>query len=187
MVCGVLRFVVLGPDRLYRYPSALLHSNNVHITTTKQNKTCAFSMGYILDRWCSCMTRVTQYPPRYMSLASLILLINWPDASEANRKYIRENKSNESLWIRGSICSTDAWVMNQPRKPLMAAIWSVGETIPRTCQEIDLIHKSQNASVSYPTMFYSEQKCAHFCSERNIVVYGTGAFWDLWNWSIETS
>ena len=29
---------------------------------------------------------------------------------------------------------------------------------------IDLIHKSQNASVPYPTMLHSEQKCAYFCS-----------------------
>ena len=28
---------------------------------------------------------------------------------------------------------------------------------------------------SYPTMHHSEQKCAHFCSERCIVRYGTGA------------
>ena len=50
---------------------------------------------------------------------------------------------------------------------------------------IHLIHKSQNASVPYPTMHYSEQKCvhAHFCSELCIVGYGIGAFWDLWNWS----
>ena len=49
---------------------------------------------------------------------------------------------------------------------------------------IDLIHKSQNAPVQYPTMLHSEQKCAHFCSEWSIVGYGTGAFWDLWKWSI---
>ena len=44
---------------------------------------------------------------------------------------------------------------------------------------IDLIHKSQNAAVPYRTMFHSEQKYAHFCSEWSIVEYGTGAFWDL--------
>ena len=42
----------------------------------------------------------------------------------------------------------------------------------------DQIYKSQNASVPYPTMFHSEQKWAHFFSERNIVGYGTNAFWD---------
>ena len=52
------------------------------------------------------------------------------------------------------------------------------------CCPIDLIHKSQNAPIPYPTMLYSEQKCAHFYSEWSIVGYGTGAFWDLWNWSI---
>ena len=46
---------------------------------------------------------------------------------------------------------------------------------------IGLIHKSQNAPVPYPTMFHSEQICAHFCSEWSIVGYGTGAFWDLWH------
>ena len=49
---------------------------------------------------------------------------------------------------------------------------------------IDLNHKSQTAPVPYPTMLHSEQKCAHFCSEWSIVGYGTGAVWDLWNWSI---
>ena len=34
-------------------------------------------------------------------------------------------------------------------------------------------------------MLHSEQKCAHFCSEWSIVGYGIGAFWNLWNWSIE--
>ena len=49
---------------------------------------------------------------------------------------------------------------------------------------IDLICISQNATVPYPTMLHSEQKCAHFCSEWSIVGYGADAFWDLWNWSI---
>ena len=50
---------------------------------------------------------------------------------------------------------------------------------------IGLINKSQNAPVPYPTMLHSEQKCAHFCSQWNLVGYGTGVFWDLWNWSIK--
>ena len=50
---------------------------------------------------------------------------------------------------------------------------------------IDLIHKSHNAPVPYPTMHHSEQKCAHFCSEWCIVGYETGALWDLWDWSIK--
>ena len=49
---------------------------------------------------------------------------------------------------------------------------------------IDLIHKSQNAPVPYATTLHSKQRCAHFCSEWSIVGYGTGAFWDLWNWFI---
>ena len=51
---------------------------------------------------------------------------------------------------------------------------------------IDLIHKSPNAFVPYPTMPHSEQKlCAHFCSEWSIVGHGKGTFWDLWNCSIQ--
>ena len=42
---------------------------------------------------------------------------------------------------------------------------------------IDQSHKSRNAPVSYPTMYNSEQKCAHFYSEWSIVGYGAGAFW----------
>ena len=49
---------------------------------------------------------------------------------------------------------------------------------------IDLIHKSQNALVPYPTMHQSEQKCAHFCSECSVVGYRTGAVCDLWIRSI---
>ena len=49
---------------------------------------------------------------------------------------------------------------------------------------IDLIHKSHNAPVLYPTMHHSEQKFTHFCSEWCIVGYGTGASWDLWHWSV---
>ena len=41
---------------------------------------------------------------------------------------------------------------------------------------IDLTHKSQHVPVPYPTTLHSEQKCAHFCSERSIVRYGTCAF-----------
>ena len=51
---------------------------------------------------------------------------------------------------------------------------------------IDLIHKSYNAAVPYPTMLQSEQRCTHFCSECSVVGFGTGAFWDLWNCSIAT-
>ena len=49
----------------------------------------------------------------------------------------------------------------------------------------ELIKQSQNAPVPYPTMPHSEQKCAHFCSEWNVVRYVTGADWALWNWSID--
>ena len=65
--------------------------------------------------------------------------------------------------------------------------WYQHSNLSNGCQAthpIDLIHKSQNAHVPYPTMLHSEQKCAHFCSEWGIVGYGTSAFWDLWNWSI---
>ena len=50
----------------------------------------------------------------------------------------------------------------------------------QAAQSIDLIHKSQNAPVPYPTRLHQEQKCAHFCSEWRIVGYGTGALWALW-------
>ena len=52
---------------------------------------------------------------------------------------------------------------------------------------IDQIHKSQNAPVSYPRRHHSEQKCAQFCSEWSILGYGTGAFWEYWNWSTTMS
>ena len=47
------------------------------------------------------------------------------------------------------------------------------------------IYKSQNAPVPLPTMLPWERKYAHFCSQRSIVGWGTGAYWDLRNWSID--
>ena len=49
---------------------------------------------------------------------------------------------------------------------------------------IDLISKSHNSPIPYVTVYHSEQRYAHFCSEWCIVVYGTGALWDLWDWFI---
>ena len=63
--------------------------------------------------------------------------------------------------------------------------WHVHPSPDCNDETTDLIHKSQNALVPYPTMIHSEQKCALFCSDWSIVGYGTGAFWDLWNWSIQ--
>ena len=50
--------------------------------------------------------------------------------------------------------------------------------------QIDLIHKSHNVPVLYPTMHNAEQKCAHFYSKWCIVGYEIGALWDLWDCSI---
>ena len=72
-----------------------------------------------------------------------------------------------------------------------------GINLPWTCNSwvrgsmhtqipIDLIHISQNVPVHHPTMLHSEHKCAHLFSDWSIVVYGTGAFWDLCNWSIRS-
>ena len=49
----------------------------------------------------------------------------------------------------------------------------------RTTGTIDQSHKTNNAPVPYPTIHHSEQKYVHFCSDRCIVGYGTGALWDL--------
>ena len=47
-----------------------------------------------------------------------------------------------------------------------------------------ILKKSHNASVPYPTMHHSRQKCAQLCSEWCTAGYGTGAFWNLWNHSL---
>ena len=49
---------------------------------------------------------------------------------------------------------------------------------------VDPTHKSNTAPAPYSTMHHSEQKWAHFCFEWCIVLYGTGALWDLWDWSL---
>ena len=79
-------------------------------------------------------------------------------------------------------------------------VWTEMETLRKYCDRkgstrishrtntpTDLINKSHNAPVPYYTMFHSEQKCAHFCCEWSIVGYGTGVFWDLWNWSSKSA
>ena len=48
--------------------------------------------------------------------------------------------------------------------------------------EMGIIHKSHYAPVPYRTMYHPQQKWAH--PEWCIVRYGTGALWDLWDWSI---
>ena len=48
---------------------------------------------------------------------------------------------------------------------------------------INQSYKSNNSPLPYllyPTIYHSEQKCAHFCSEWRIVGYGRGAFRELW-------
>ena len=45
---------------------------------------------------------------------------------------------------------------------------------------VDRFHKSHNTPVPYPTMYHSEQKCAHSCFEWCIVGYGTGTLWKYW-------
>ena len=49
---------------------------------------------------------------------------------------------------------------------------------------IDQSHKFHNAPAPYPTVHYSERECAHLCSEWYTAECGTGAFSDLWIWSI---
>ena len=56
----------------------------------------------------------------------------------------------------------------------------------KNSKQMDLIHKSQNAPIPYPTMLHPEPKRAHFCSEWIIMGYKTDAFWDLWNWFTST-
>ena len=69
------------------------------------------------------------------------------------------------------------------RMKITVVIFTSLYTVLHSGNRIDLIRKSQNAPVSYPTKLHSEQKCAHFCSEWSIVGYGTWAFVDLWYWS----
>ena len=78
-----------------------------------------------------------------------------------------------------SITNNISWIVGWPRSDHVC--------VCECASVIDLIHKSQNAPVPYPTILHSEQKCAHFCSEWSIVGYGTGAFWDLWNGSIDST
>ena len=44
---------------------------------------------------------------------------------------------------------------------------------------IDLIHKSHNASVPYPTMLHWEQKWAHFCSISHNACFKSYSSWHI--------
>ena len=74
-------------------------------------------------------------------------------------------------------CWTNNWIKNTRDAGYdVIIIWNCGQGYCPCNQTKDQSDKSQNAPVSYPIMHYSEQKCAHFCSEWHIVGYGTGAF-----------
>ena len=101
-----------------------------------------------------------------------------------NRVLKRRSKKISKLCVTG-LCEGNSPVTGEvPAQRASSAenvsIW----WLHHECRMIDLIHESQNAPVPCPTMLHSEQKCAHFCPEWGIVGCGTGAFWDLWNWSI---
>ena len=74
--------------------------------------------------------------------------------------------------IVGFMSLVFSWMMNNSRQSLPRVIHHSWK---------DQTHKSNNASVSYPTAHHSELTCAHFCSECCIV--GCATLWDLWDWS----
>ena len=51
-------------------------------------------------------------------------------------------------------------------------------------EQLKYFDNSPYSQIPYPIMHHSEQKGAHFCSEWDIVEYGTGALWHLWDWCI---
>ena len=74
------------------------------------------------------------------------------------------NAENVSIWWRHHVYIPD--------------ICTIYSNLLHT-HSIDQFRKSHNALFPHPTMFHSEQKCAHFSSEWCIVGNGTGTFWDL--------
>ena len=79
-------------------------------------------------------------------------------------------------------CQVDNFWFSQWQQSCHCDKFSISLKVPHWT--IDIIHKCYNAPDSHPSILHSEQKCVHFCSEWSIVGYRTGAFWDLWNWSI---
>ena len=123
-------------------------------------------------------------PQRYWQ--SNCLLDSWEQTAAnlvVSRKYISKCRlqngshsvpANMRVFVSTRVCGL-FWVMK------WAHARDVGECLRNI---IDLIHKPHKAPITYPTMHHSEEKYAHFCSDWCIVVYGTGASWDLWDLSL---
>ena len=88
------------------------------------------------------------------------------------------NEENVSIWWRHHDC------VNRCGLIINEVLWHSFNVMFTWFVSIDVTHKSPNAPVPYRTMLHPEQKYVHYSSEWSIVGYGTGAFWDLWNWFI---
>ena len=147
--------------------------------------------------WCKCSRKITtnKYPTYLsnMGFTLLILASMWCIYSEnmmANKypKYLRYSEIFV-VFVCGHVLIHLIYEIRLVWHMCSGCIfgWTIvisGRTSSSFGWWIDLIHKSQNAPVTYVTMFHSNQKCAHSCTEWSIVGYRTGAFCDWWNWSI---
>ena len=89
----------------------------------------------------------------------------------------QQTENGPWLWL-GAWRQTTTWLCPSWKGSMVPILCSLHHYCSMSefyIDTIDLIHKSHDAPVSYPTMQYSEQKCAHVCFEWCIVGYGTGA------------
>ena len=111
--------------------------------------------------------------------------------SDAHHIFIQRIPMSGNIFLYWDRPHAESYYLLFPCRPYTCLLGQVPDTdIYKDIDAYDVVRlnwpdsESQNAPVPYPRMLHSEQKCAHFCSEWSIQGYGTGAFWDLWNWSI---
>ena len=80
-----------------------------------------------------------------------------------------------SIYRRVYLSSWNMYALLKDRSKASLGLWQV------------VIHESHNSPVPYPTMHHSKKKRAYFCFVWCIVGYKSGAWWELWDCSIDVN
>ena len=148
----------------YRCPLGPSVGVNVGGLVQERRNSSALSMELRLSCTSPLICGICRMAPQFVAKPSTLVTfsLTWNNARllstgpwESSVGFFLHSKKSSALWR--PFCSG----LNELTHN--SSLWSID------------LHKIHNATVSYPTMHHSEQKCAHFCSEWCIVRYGTDA------------
>ena len=139
------------------------------------------------QNWC-----MYKYQPLYHIYITCTVFANW---SIFYRNWDSLTKSTQNVIFSNYAWFCSIMLISSPseRPPLTTLRGGLFRKAPKHDKHtytIDTSHKSQNASDKYPTMHhFITEMCTHVhisVIKCCIVGYGTDAFWDLWDRSIDT-